>query len=252
MTPARWKEVSKLYEAARARPAHERDAFLAEACTHDATLRHEVQSLLDQPSSLPQLQLASSVVKQAMRDWHDAALTGRRFGDYLVGERIDSGGMGEVFRARDTRLGRDVAIKILPPACSPTIPSASRASSARRGCWRRSITRTSARSTASRDATACRRSCWSWSRARRCADAPRQRGPVSDRRGARRRATDCRRARSRARQGHRPPRSQAGQHQDHAGRLGEGARLRAGQGCRRRCDRCVPERPRMASPAPAS
>ena len=55
MTPERWKQVSKLYEAARARPAHERDAFLAEACASDATLRREVQSLLDQPTSPPQL-----------------------------------------------------------------------------------------------------------------------------------------------------------------------------------------------------
>src|SRR4030095_2081756 len=43
-------------------------------------------------------------------------LTGRRLGVYQVQERIGAGGMGEVYRARDTRLGRDVAIKILPPA----------------------------------------------------------------------------------------------------------------------------------------
>ena len=42
------------------------------------------------------------------------ALTGRRLGVYHVQERIGAGGMGEVYRARDTRLGRDVAIKILP------------------------------------------------------------------------------------------------------------------------------------------
>jgi Tol biopolymer transport system component len=47
---------------------------------------------------------------------YEAALTGRRFGDYLVGERLDSGGMGDVYRARDTRLERDVAIKVVQPA----------------------------------------------------------------------------------------------------------------------------------------
>jgi Tol biopolymer transport system component len=45
-----------------------------------------------------------------------ADLTGRQFGIYLVQERIGAGGMGEVYRARDTRLGRDVAIKVLPEA----------------------------------------------------------------------------------------------------------------------------------------
>jgi Tol biopolymer transport system component len=46
----------------------------------------------------------------------DEALTGRRFGTYLVQERIGAGGMGEVYRARDTKLARDIAIKILPSA----------------------------------------------------------------------------------------------------------------------------------------
>ena len=45
-----------------------------------------------------------------------AELTGQRLGVYQLQERIGAGGMGEVYRARDTRLGRDVAIKILPQA----------------------------------------------------------------------------------------------------------------------------------------
>jgi len=111
MTPERWKQVSQLYEAAYARPADERAAFLAASCGSDATLCHEVQSLLDQPTSLPGLErLTPSVVTSAMEN---VIVTGRRFGVYLVGERIGSGGFGDVYRARDTQLRRDVAIKVL-------------------------------------------------------------------------------------------------------------------------------------------
>jgi TolB-like protein len=116
MTPERWKQISQLFEAARAIPVSNRAAFLAEACGSDTALRDEVQSLLDQPTSAPWLDgLTKSVVAQAMGDVHSPVLTGRRFGDYLVGERIDSGGIGDVYRARDTRLGRDVAMKVLQP-----------------------------------------------------------------------------------------------------------------------------------------
>jgi TolB-like protein len=95
---------------------NERAEFLAEACGSDDALRHEVQSLLDQPTSAPWLEgLTPSVVTQAMGEVNTPTLTGRRFGDYLVGECIDSGGMGDVYRARDSRLGRDVAVKVLQP-----------------------------------------------------------------------------------------------------------------------------------------
>ena len=96
----------------------------------------------------------------AMHATHDRDLArvrcsaGRRLGAYHIEARIGAGGMGEVYRARDTKLGRDVAIKILPRAFT-TIPSGWRASSARRACSRRSIIPTSARSTASKKPTAC-------------------------------------------------------------------------------------------------
>jgi len=111
VTPERWRQVSRLYEAARACPAAERAAFLAASCESDAALCQEVQSLLDQPTSLPVVErLTTSIVAHAMED---VILTGRRFGTYLVGERIGSGGMGNVYRARDTQLRRNVAIKVL-------------------------------------------------------------------------------------------------------------------------------------------
>ena len=90
---------------------------MAHACAGDESLRREVLALLDQPTSPAFLDgLTPAAVAQAMGDEAGATMTGRRFGPYLVHERIGAGGMGEVYRARDSRLGRDVAIKVLPPA----------------------------------------------------------------------------------------------------------------------------------------
>src|SRR5262245_1553501 len=105
MTPERWQEVSRIYHAALARAAPERDAFVRDACGHDDALCHEVASLLAQPSADGFLAAPPDA----------PLLTGRRLGQYTIGDLIGAGGMGEVYRARDETLGRDVAIKILPP-----------------------------------------------------------------------------------------------------------------------------------------
>lgn len=117
MTPERWKEVSRIYDAARVLAEPERVAFLERQCRNDSALKVDVESLLRQPTSPPALErLTPSVVAEAMSDEPRASLTGRRLGDYVIGERLDSGGMGDVYRARDARLGRDVAIKVIQPA----------------------------------------------------------------------------------------------------------------------------------------
>ena len=114
MTPARWQQIERLYHEAMARAAGGRVPFLAEACAGDESLGREVQALLDTPVTAGFLNTPALEVVAA--GGGPPALTGRRLGVYHVEERIGAGGMGEVYRARGTRLGRDVAIKILPAA----------------------------------------------------------------------------------------------------------------------------------------
>src|SRR5207253_241712 len=95
---------------------NERSAFLAEQCADDLALQHEVESLLAHRSDAPQARNAPIAAVAADAVPEGATLTGQWLGPYEIGSLIGAGGMGEVYRARDTKLGRDVAIKILPEA----------------------------------------------------------------------------------------------------------------------------------------
>ena len=112
----RWTTVDRLFEAALDRAPADRAAFLREACPDDEALRQEVEALLTHATSAgdflgrPALELLGSVLVEG----DSPSLLGRQLGPHRILSLLAIGGMGEVYRARDTRLNRDVAIKVLP------------------------------------------------------------------------------------------------------------------------------------------
>ena len=105
-----WRRVEQLFHDARERPPDQRGAFLAQACDGDPALQHEVESLLAQEDG----SLLRDGVQALARRVTGASREGTRLGPYVLGPLIGEGGMGEVYRARDARLDREVAIKLLP------------------------------------------------------------------------------------------------------------------------------------------
>jgi serine/threonine protein kinase len=123
MTPERWEEIERVYDEARQRAPSERAAYLDTAYGGDATLRAEIESLLryEQDAARfiePAHPDQRSPIIDVMMRLRDAAVPGRFeghvLGSYEVTSLIAAGGMGEVYRAIDTRLDRVVALKILP------------------------------------------------------------------------------------------------------------------------------------------
>ena len=117
MPTDRWQQISALYHEALARPRDERPAYVRDACAGDDSLKSEVEALLavDREAALvdtPALEAAA----RAIADEAGPALIGRRLGAYQITAFLGAGGMGEVYKARDTRLDRTVAIKIIPAA----------------------------------------------------------------------------------------------------------------------------------------
>jgi Tol biopolymer transport system component len=111
MTPERWETVKRLFNEALEREPSARAAYVAEVAREDAEVADEVRALLAAQSG------ADEAFGGMTRTGGLKTLApGMRLGPYEIVSMLGAGGMGEVYRARDTRLGREVAVKVLPPA----------------------------------------------------------------------------------------------------------------------------------------
>ena len=112
MKPERWQQVDQLFQAALEREPEERAAFISEACGGDDSLRREVEALLASDGQAGSLIEAPAYVMAAplIVGGDTQSLVGKSISHYQIISLVGEGGMGEVYRARDTKLNRIVAL----------------------------------------------------------------------------------------------------------------------------------------------
>src|SRR6185295_9246701 len=103
----RWRVVTDIFHTALEHPTDQRHVYLDDACRDDAALRADVDTLLAGHAR-------GGIVGDPLVGTQPALAPGSVLGPYRIDALLDAGGMGEVYKARDTRLKRDVAIKVLP------------------------------------------------------------------------------------------------------------------------------------------